>query len=346
MNDEVKPKRRLGRILAALVSLAVLFLALGVYLYFDSPLEQTDRVIRFKIPPGVTLTETAQRLEQQKLVRSAVLFRILYEVLGNARAFPSGVFDIPQGLSAGHLVAYFQSVKPLTARITIPEGTSSLQIAKMLKAAKVLTSTTTFLQELTDPALLAQFHLKLPTLDGLLFPDTYLFNYDEDPQVIITRMVNRFRDKTKSFMDWSQPSFEKNLILASIVEREYRVPEEAPIIASVFLNRLQKRIRLASCATIEYILTDIEGRPHPDRIYFVDTKIPSPYNTYLHYGLPPTVICNPGLVALKAAVFPAKTNYLYFVVDNEAKGTHNFTSSWRQHEKAREAYLESYVSKG
>ena len=345
MNDEVKPKLRLGSI-AALICLGLVFLALGVYLYEDSPLGSPGQEVRLKIQPGTTLADTAQRLERLKLVRSAFLFRVLYELLGNARAFPSGVFDVPSGLSAGHMVAYFQTVKPLTARVTIPEGTSSLQIAKMLNSAKVITSTSSFLKELTNPALIASFHVNASTLDGLLFPDTYLFNYDEDPQVVITRMVNRFRDKTKAFMDWTHPGFEKNLILASIVEREYRVPQEAPIIASVFLNRLQKRIQLASCATIEYILTDIEGKPHPDRIFFVDTKIPSPYNTYLHYGLPPTVICNPGMVALKAAVFPAKTNYLYFVVDNEAKGTHTFSSTWRQHEKAREAYLESYVSKG
>jgi UPF0755 protein len=124
------------------------------------------------------------------------------------------------------------------------------------------------------------------------------------------------------------------------------VSDEAPIIASVFLNRLAKRIALGSCATIEYILTEIQGRPHPHRIFFVHTQIPSPYNTYLNRGLPPGAISNPGLTALKAAFEPARTDYLYFVVADPAKGSHTFSARWSQHEAAKAAYLSSFVTKG
>ena len=119
--------------------------------------------------------------------------------------------------------------------------------------------------------------------------------------------------------------------LASVVEKEYAVVDEAPIIASVFKNRLRRNIGLYSCATIVYILTEIEGRPHPDRILIEDTKIDNPYNTYKWAGLPPGAISNPGLIALDAATNTPKTNYYYFQVVDAEQGRHVFTSSFEDH---------------
>ena len=119
-----------------------------------------------------------------------------------------------------------------------------------------------------------------------------------------------------------------------MVEREYRVAEEAPLIASVFKNRIEENIGLYSCATIEYIITEILGKPHPDVITYDDLKIDSPYNTYKWAGLPPSPISNPGLVALKASANPPKTEYYYFTLKDEARGTHTFSRSFSSHTRA------------
>jgi UPF0755 protein len=119
--------------------------------------------------------------------------------------------------------------------------------------------------------------------------------------------------------------------LASVVEREYRVSAEAPVIASVFYNRLARNMRLQSCATVSYVLTDIKGLPHQTRLYDKDLWVPSAYNTYRHRGLPPGPISAPGRVALRAAFYPAKTAYLYFVLENPTTGKHFFSKGFAAH---------------
>ena len=130
----------------------------------------------------------------------------------------------------------------------------------------------------------------------------------------------------------------QTVTLASIVEREYRVEDEAPLIASVFKNRLRRNIGLYSCATVEYILTEIEGRPHPDRILIEDTKIDNPYNTYKWAGLPPGPISNPGMVALRASSDTPKTNYYFFQIVDPAEGRHVFTTSFEEHIESHSLY--------
>lgn len=137
----------------------------------------------------------------------------------------------------------------------------------------------------------------------------------------------------------SETELNDRVILASIVEREYKQPDEAPIIASVFYNRLRIRMALQSCATVVYVLTEREGKPHPEIIYDRDLLIRDPYNTYIHRGLPPGPICNPGLTSLRAVFYPATTKYLYFrVVDPEA-GRHYFSTNLEEHIDARSLFI-------
>jgi UPF0755 protein len=131
------------------------------------------------------------------------------------------------------------------------------------------------------------------------------------------------------------------VILASIVEREYRLASEAPLIASVFRNRLRYNIGLESCATIEYILTEIEGRPHPKFITKSDIEIDSDFNTYKWAGLPPGPISNPGRVALEAAFHTPETDYYYFVLRDPATGEHHFSGDLEEHNEAKYIYLKT-----
>jgi len=300
---------------------------------------------RFQIPAGETLTITAQRLSDNHFVRNPWLFRWLYRVWQGDGSVPSGTFSVPGGLTSWDLAVYFRHDKPLQIRVTVPEGWTAQKIARLLEEKQVV-SANDFMNVVHHPSMLGPLGNGLDSLEGRLYPDTYLFPVETPAEEVARIFVQTFDEKTSGWASkFSPDEMRKKLILASIVEREYRAPEEAPVIASVFSNRLDKRIALGSCATIEYILTEILGRPHPQRIFFVHTQIPSPYNTYLNRGLPPGPISNPGMTALKAVFEPAETNYLYFVLADAAKGTHTFSSNWSQHEKAREAYLTTFVTK-
>jgi UPF0755 protein len=126
--------------------------------------------------------------------------------------------------------------------------------------------------------------------------------------------------------------------MASIVEREYRSPDEAPVMAGVFYNRLKLRMRLQSCATVVYVITEIQGKPHPSRLFDKDIEIKDPYNTYTQRGLPPGPIASPGLTALNAAINPAETDYLYFRLVNQAEGRHYFSKTLDGHIQAAALY--------
>jgi UPF0755 protein len=142
--------------------------------------------------------------------------------------------------------------------------------------------------------------------------------------------------------DWKSKNanvFRDTVIMASIVEREYRVDDEAPFIASVFNNRLVRNIGLESCATLEYIITEIQQKAHPEYITLDDEKIDSPYNTYKWAGLPPGPISNPGRTALEAAFHPARTDYLYYVLRDPQAGRHFFSRNLNEHNQAKFLYL-------
>ena len=136
-----------------------------------------------------------------------------------------------------------------------------------------------------------------------------------------------------------QGKLRDTLIVASIVEREYRAPDEAPLIASVFYNRLRRNIGLESCATLEYIITEIQQKAHPEYITTEDEKLNSPYNTYKWAGLPPGPISNPGRTALEAAFRPAQTDFLYFVLRDPDAGRHYFSRDLSEHNQAKYLYL-------
>ena len=185
-----------------------------------------------------------------------------------------------------------------------------------------------------DKNFVSSFNIAGETAEGFLFPDTYFLTTGMSAKEVAQLMIETFFQKAAEvpgLLDKTPKELYDTVILASIVEREYRVEEEAPLIASVFTNRLKQNIGLYSCATIVYILTEIEGRAHPERVLLEDTKIDSPYNTYKWAGLTPGPISNPGLVALNAAANPPKTNYYFFQVSDSQAGKHVFTSTFDEH---------------
>jgi len=179
------------------------------------------------------------------------------------------------------------------------------------------------------------------TAEGFLFPDTYLLSKKDNAEKALKMMLKNFIAKTALIPNFPKDSKEiyKKVCLASIVEREYQLDEEAPIIAGVFTNRLNIKMPLQSCATVEYIITELQGKPHPKRLFWDDIQLENDYNTYIHQGLPPSPIANPGLVSLKAACNPQKTNYLYFRLIDAKVGRHAFSTNMKDHNKIGNVYL-------
>jgi UPF0755 protein len=232
-----------------------------------------------------------------------------------SKAIRPGVYDIPMR-NSGYSI-YRQLLKgPPLARVTFPEGWTAKQMAALLET-KGVTSAAEFLA-------LVDKNKK----EGFLFPDTYFFEQGLPPETVMTRLLERFKEKEpKDFKDRAAAmklSYVKLVTLASIVEREAQAPQERPVIAGVFMNRLKKHMYLESCATVEYALGS--WRPH---LTYKDLDVPSPYNTYRHGGLPPGPICNPGAAALEAAAHPAQTDMLFFVADGQ--GTHRFSRYYKEH---------------
>jgi UPF0755 protein len=189
-------------------------------------------------------------------------------------------------------------------------------------------------------------------MEGYLFPDTYLFPRDYPAGRVIRTMADNFFLRLAVLSGTGGPPAElpaaelyKGVILASIVEREYRVDDEAPLMAGVFYNRLGIGMALQSCATVEYVITEIQGKPHPETLYTRDTEIRDPYNTYTRPGLPPGPICSPGTTALNAVFNPASSDFLYFRLIDPAAGRHYFSRTLDDHIRAGVFYLKGTGSR-
>lgn len=308
---------------------------------------------RIEILSGSSVKTIASSLADEKLIRSeaAFYFASRFPILifkSSAPVMKSGIYSVSSSMSAAEIISLFDSGKQEYIRTVIPEGLTLKKIAELLEE-KGVCSKTDFIKETKEPSNLEKYNIPYADFQGFLFPDTYNFIPNMLPQKVLFMMVDNFFAHIKQipeFNDKTPSGFYPILILASIVEREYRTESEAPVIASVFTNRISDGSGLYSCATIEYIITEIMEKPHPDVITYDDLKINNPYNTYKWAGLTPGPISNPGMVALKAAAEPAKTDYRFFVLKGDGSGTHNFTKTQQEHEKAILSYRTKKASGG
>ncbi|MGQ9679099.1 MAG: endolytic transglycosylase MltG [bacterium] len=280
------------------------------------------------VQPGMSLPAIAESLKQKQIINSTLLFRFLVWLNNYENQIKPGRYRFAPNSDPRLVLKTLIREIPAHLMVTIPEGTTTQQIARLLEENGICPAAS-FLAACTDTILLRSLDIPFRTVEGYLFPETYEFQTGSNPETIIRRLVHQCRLvltnlKKENKTALSEP---QAIILASIIEKEAKVPDEFPIIAGVFLNRLRRNIPLQSCATIEFLLPK-----HKERLSLEDLKIPSPYNTYLHHGLPPGPICNPGRLALRAALFPARHSYLYFV--SRGDGTHIFSTNSREHESA------------
>jgi UPF0755 protein len=251
-------------------------------------------------------------------------------------SLPASQMDIRSALVEGQQVLL---------SVTVPEGVTLKKAARIMEEAGIC-GAKEFLAAASSQALLDAYHVPGATMEGYLYPDTYFFPGAFPAERAVRKMADTFFEKVREVAPESAAMSAEKLneivIIASIVEREYRINEEAAVMAGVFYNRVKISMPLQSCATVEYIITDIQGKPHPKKLYYEDIEIRHPYNTYVIDGLPPGPISLPGLTALDAAFHPAGTNYLYFRLVNEAAGRHYFSRTNDEHIRAGELFVKGY----
>lgn len=337
----------------ALAILAVLTVSCAAaWIYVSRPMTpagSSAHTEKVSVPAGMSVKEVSRILSQKGLVRSPAVFYCAarFSVFDRSRTFTlkSGTYTLSSSMSLRELYSALQSGSQEYITVSIPEGMTVSKIARILGEKNVCPQEA-FAAACTDRKLLAEFGIPADSFEGYLFPDTYFFIPQMEAESVVRSFAGNFFEKIQQIPGLGEKNRQELhdiVILSSIVEREYRLKEEAPVIASVFSNRLRDGIGLYSCATIEYILTEIQGKPHPGRITYEDLKISSPYNTYKWAGLPHGPISNPGLVALNAAANPAQTGFYFFVLSDPATGRHTFSKSFDQHKAAENAA--SYHSK-
>jgi len=303
------------------------------YRYLDGAANSSGTPEVFNVARGMPAAAVAETLASRGIIKSAPF--AYYYVRLHRLSLKAGSYRVSPAMATSGILRLIAEGKQEYRRVTIPEGLTLAKTARHLAEAGVVDAAS-FETVAADRALLERFGIPGSTAEGYLFPDTYFFPYDADALSVVETMLTNFFDKTASLTGLPQDAKElyDRVILASIVEREYRVAAEAPRIASVFENRLAIGMGLQSCATIEYIITEIQGKPHPTRLTNADLEISSDYNTYKWAGLPPGPISSPGLVALGAAMNPADSDYLYFRLTDPSAGSHTFSRSLEEHVEA------------
>ena len=327
-------KKKRCAFIILLVSALTLCAAAGLALvYTPASFDPKQAEQLFTIKRGASVRAITADLKTAGLIRFEYPTYLYFRLVNNP--IKAGTYKLSPAWSIRTLSAYLQAGKQELIKVTVPEGLTLSKTAAILEERQVVTADA-FLSAAENPALLQAYGITGASAEGFLFPDTYFFAYTETAAHVVTTMLDNFFNKTAAIPHFPHDPAEQYeaVILASIIEREYRVPEEAAKIAGVFSNRLQIGMGLQSCATVEYILTEVQHKPHPERLLNRDLEIDHPYNTYKWRGLPPGPISNPGLTALYAACNPEKSNYLYFRLEDAEAGTHVFTRNLTEHTKA------------
>ncbi len=303
--------------------------------------------LRVEVKAGESLRSVAQKLEEAKVVDHWEPLIILAYLRKAERGLQVGEHAFVLGTPPVEILHELNRAPATqTAKVTFPEGWTIRQMAQRLEEKGIIASSERFLQLCGDAELLKSLGISSANAEGYLFPDTYQFATGLDEAEVIRRLAGQFSEVIHSSKRLGlQPgmnspnavplTFQESVALASIIQREARLPEEMPLIASVYHNRLKEGKRLESCATVCYILNKWDA---PLTLKDLDTD--SPYNTYRHPGVPPGAICNPGEDALRAAFQPEKSDYLFYVYKGD--GRHEFTRTYAEHEKARQKYKDEW----
>lgn len=314
--------------------------ALSWWNWATKPYSPTGDNEKITIAMGTTVPQLADELQKRHLIRSAWMFRYLVHSEQSQFKIYAGDYLLTPAMSPGEMIKRFlnSSVAIATNRVTIPEGYTTEQIIDLL-VLKGIGSKEELTKVVTDDEFPYPFLKEAPKgihrLEGYLFPDTYDIPVKTTPHGMIDLLLQQFAKEltpdVQKQLDTLKLSVPQWVTLGAMVEKEAVKASDRPLVASVFMNRLKIGQPLQSCATIQFLL----GTPK-EKLYDKDLQIPSPYNTYLHTGLPPGPIANPGHASLQAALNPDQTDFLYFVAMKN--GYHAFAKTYAEHLKNIKLY--------
>jgi len=315
------------------LGLLLLFFIFGLYWFLFVPPSKTALAKLIFVKKGTHLKKVSEILKQEGVIKNRHFFILLTTVLGKKGKIKAGEYEFHTQMLPLEVLDALVKGQVKHHLVTIPEGYTLSQIAQLLEDLN-LVDKKGFLQKASSSPFINALGLSQfagPNLEGYLFPDTYHLFREMDSEEVIQMMVYQFKKvfgpdlvNRASELGISEKEV---VILASIIEKETPLPEEKPLISAVFHNRLKRKIPLQSDPTVIYGIKNFNGNLTKEHL-----MRPTPYNTYLIAGLPPTPICNPGKDSLLAAVRPAPVPYLYFVSKND--GSHFFSSDIEEHNRA------------
>lgn len=316
----------------------LLWSAIAIGLFVAVPILRGDPAgapaVRIDVESGALLHGVAATLQERGVIRHRSIFERYAVLAGFDRQIRAGEYDFVAGESYRNILQRLRGGDIVQIRVTLPEGRTNLEFSRILKRRMGI-DPDEFLAQTFDDSLIKRWSIEAPSLEGYLFPDTYHFPSKYTSLQIIETMLTRF------FTVWTSDHEEQAravgmtrgeiLTLASIVEGEALLDSETRRISAVYHNRLQRKMRLQADPTVAYALGGVRRR-----LYYKDLRVDSPYNTYRNSGLPPGPVCNPGRVAIEAALHPISgTEEIYFVAAADGTGRHIFTRTLRDHINAK-----------
>jgi UPF0755 protein len=315
--------------------LLIAAVGVGAWLWFSllQPYQGfSQQGVFIDLPHGASSRGVARLLQQNSVIRSAVAFEI-YSRRHSRRRLQAGEYFFDHPISGHDVFWQIADGHVYQQPFTVREGQTIFDIARELEAGKFMTSAE-FLSAAKNPELILEMAPHAKTLEGFLYPATYNLPRHPVATELTTEMVRKFKEEWARIRSTSEIAqgeglADKIVTLASLVERETPKPDERPLVAGVFENRLHKNMPLQCDPTVIYALEQI-GQ-YKGTLTLADLRIDSPYNTYTHSGLPPGPIGNPGEVSLRAAMAPAQTEYLYFVANTQ--GGHFFAATLEEHNR-------------
>jgi UPF0755 protein len=325
--------------ISVVFSILILLVMLVAFIHLIMPVSIEEKWKEIKIPEGVTYSQGISILKKEGMVKNKFIFLVLGRLTGIERKLRAGFYNINTSMTPLEIFDRLRKGMIVEYPITIPEGDTLEDIRLTLKTNRLIDDNSWEIVRNRD--FLRSLKIDAPSLEGYIFPDTYNIAKGSEPETIFSIMVQKMREKFDDSMRKKAEelgmSENEILTIASIIEKEAIVDGDRPLISAVLYNRLKKKMRLQMDPTAVYGI-----RKASLRITLEDLKRYTPYNTYLIEGLPPGPIASPGIKSIMAALYPAKVNYLYFVSKND--GTHYFSRTWEEHEKAVSVYHQTSSS--
>lgn len=323
------------------VALAIILVCIIVVAYFFYSLQpnnilKTER--EFKIIKGEGFKEIGARLSQESVVKSLTVFKVYALLTGKAQRFQPGTYMLSDTMSVPQIVNVLTSKGRSDVLITIPEGSTLADIDVILADAKIVEKGTIKNFQIKNLTSDYPFLNNISSLEGVLFPDSYYFELNSSPEKVVRRMLDVFSERAWPLLS-GQKNWYETLILSSLLEREVPEFEDRQIVAGILLRRISLKMPLQVDATIGYAKCDGQVRGCENLLVTrSDLRIASPYNTYERMGWPPTPISNPGESAIRAALSPQKSQYLYYLSSSKTKET-LFSKTLEEHNIKRAKYL-------